>query len=89
MDLEQDLLSLCKRALAEQRWDVADHLLAALETLSRTAPEAARSVEQAYLFVDPAGATSCLTERQPTGCRRRSIRSTMRASNRSPRERNR
>ena len=89
MEIEKDLLSLCKRALAEQRWDVADHLLAALETLSRTTPAAARSVEQAYLSVTRASATRRFTDRQPTDCHRCSTRSTRRANNRPARERNR
>lgn len=49
MDLAQGLLDLCKRAVAEERWDVADHLVAALETLCRTVPEARTFLEDAYL----------------------------------------
>lgn len=88
MEIEKDLLSLCKRALAEQRWDVADHLLAALETLSRTTPAAAESVEQAYLCVSQASATRRSADPQPTDCHRCGTRGTRRANHR-PGERNR
>ncbi len=86
MEIEKDLLSLCKRALAEQRWDVAEHLLAALETLSRTTPAAARSVDEAFLCVSQASATKRFADRRPTDCHRCVTRGTRRANHRPTRE---
>lgn len=89
MDLERGLLSLFKRAVAEQRWDVAEHLLAALEALSRTAPEAALSLEQAYLSLGAGDATTRVADRQPLVKRRRWVRVTGRRQHRSLREQDR
>lgn len=49
--LERGILFLCKRAIGQHRWDIAEHLLAALETVSRTAPETSAALEQAYLWI--------------------------------------
>ena len=46
-DLEHQILAAFKRALAEERLDVAEHLLKALEAF-QPEPEPATSVAQAY-----------------------------------------
>jgi len=89
MDLELGLLSLCKRAVAEQRWDVAEHLLAALETLSRTLPGAASALGQAYLTLVASDTETRVADRQPSVSRPRRVRVTCRRQHRSLREQER
>lgn len=89
MDLERALLSLCKRAVAEQRWDVAEHLLAALEALCRTAPEAAASLEQVYLSLGAGDAATRVADRQPQPVNRRRGGRVTRWQHRSFREQDR
>jgi hypothetical protein len=48
--LAQELLRLYKLAVAEQRSDVADHLLCALEQLSKREPACVPILDQAYLW---------------------------------------
>lgn len=50
-NLEQELLRLYKQAAAERRFEVAEHLLCALERMAATAPASACAVEEAYLFI--------------------------------------
>lgn len=52
-NLEQELLRLYKQAAAERRFEVAEHLLCALERMATMAPASSRSVEEAYLFIVP------------------------------------
>ena len=49
--LEQGMLRLYKRAIAERRWEVAEHLLCALEQLAKSEPDCEATVEQAYLCI--------------------------------------
>lgn len=46
--LEAGVLSLCQRAIAERRWEVAESLMCALEQLAKANPASEASVEQAY-----------------------------------------
>ena len=45
--LGQGLLRLCRQALAERRWEIAEHLLSALQELAKTEPACQATVEQA------------------------------------------
>ena len=49
--LDQGLLRLYRQALAERRWEIAEHLLSALEELAKTKPACEAAVEQAYLCI--------------------------------------
>ena len=49
--LEQHLLQLYKQAVAERRWEVAEHLLCALEELVKSEPACGATLEQAYLCI--------------------------------------
>ena len=49
--LEQGLLRLYKQAVGERRWEVAEHLLRALEELAKSEPACQLAVEQAYLRI--------------------------------------
>ena len=49
--LDQGLLRLYRQALAERRWEIAEHLLSALEKLAKTEPACEAAVEQAYLCI--------------------------------------
>ena len=49
--LDQGLLRLYRQALAERRWEIAEHLLSALEELAKTEPACGAAVEQAYLCI--------------------------------------
>ena len=63
--LDQGLLRLYRRALAEQRWGIAEHLLSALEELATTEPACEAAVEQAYLCISHRESLS--TRRGPHG----------------------
>ena len=60
--LDQGLLRLYRQALAERRWEIAEHLLSALEELAKTEPACEAAVEQAYL---------CISHRDSHSTRRR------------------
>ena len=49
--LEHGLLRLYKQAVAQRRWEVAEHLLRALEELARSEPACQLTVDQAYLRI--------------------------------------
>jgi hypothetical protein len=49
--LEQGLLRLYRQAVAERRWEVAEHLLCALEERAMSEPACEAAVEQAYLCI--------------------------------------
>lgn len=49
--LEQHLLQLYRQAVAERRWEVAEHLLCALEEMVKSDPTCGAMLEQAYLGV--------------------------------------
>ncbi|CAN7768974.1 hypothetical protein LJR084_007507 [Variovorax sp. LjRoot84] len=49
--LEQEVLRLCKRALAEGRWEIAEPLMCALEHLAKSDPDCEVALEQAYLCI--------------------------------------
>lgn len=51
--LERGLLRLYSQATAERRFEVAEHLLCALERMATVTPEAACAVEEAYLSMVP------------------------------------
>ncbi|OJT97258.1 MAG: hypothetical protein BGN90_02735 [Acidovorax sp. 65-7] len=51
--LEQEVLRLYKRAVAEQRWEIAEPLMCALEQLAQADPACEAALEQAYLCVNP------------------------------------
>lgn len=50
-ELQSRLLAAWHQAVGEGRWQVAEHLLKALEELSTTDSSAGKAVEQAYLFL--------------------------------------
>lgn len=52
--LEEGVLRLYKRAVAERRWEVAEPLMCALEQLAQADPACEAALELAYLCVDPA-----------------------------------
>ena len=49
--LDRGLLRLYRQALAERRWEIAEHLLSALEELAKSEPACEAAVEQAYLCI--------------------------------------
>jgi hypothetical protein len=49
--LEEGVLWLYQRAIAERRWEVAEPLMCALEQLAKENPACEASVEQAYLCI--------------------------------------
>ena len=49
--LDQGLLRLYNQALAEHRWETAEHLLNALEERARSEPACEAAVEHAYLCI--------------------------------------
>jgi DNA-binding SARP family transcriptional activator len=49
--LEQEVLRLYKRAVAERRWEIAEPLMCALERLAQADPAREAALELAYLCV--------------------------------------
>lgn len=58
VQLESRLFAAWQQAIGEGRWQVAEHLLKALEELSTTDPSAGGAVEQAYLVLAECGFTA-------------------------------
>ncbi|MGJ7538555.1 MULTISPECIES: hypothetical protein [unclassified Variovorax] len=52
--LEQEVLRLYKRAVAERRWEIAEPLICVLERLAQADPACEAPLELAYLCVNPA-----------------------------------
>ncbi|ACM33603.1 MULTISPECIES: hypothetical protein [Diaphorobacter] len=50
--LEEEVLQLYKRAVAERRWEIAEPLMCALEQLAQANPDCETALESAYLCVD-------------------------------------
>lgn len=55
IDLESRLLAACRQAIAEGHWQVADHLLRALEELAGEDRAAGAALERAYLLLADGG----------------------------------
>ncbi|WP_454902714.1 hypothetical protein [Variovorax gossypii] len=51
--LEQEVLRLYQRAVAERRWEIAEPLMCALEQLAQADPACEAALDQAYLCVNP------------------------------------
>jgi hypothetical protein len=50
MSLEQRLLNLYKQAVGLRRWDVAEHLLSAIEACAPSAKAMSATVTEAYVI---------------------------------------
>lgn len=75
--LDQGLLRLYRQALAERRWEIAEHLLSALEELAKSEPACEAATQQAYLCISRG-------ESLPTRRRRSRYRSTLQAGCKTP-----
>lgn len=52
--LDQEVLLIYKRAVAERRWAIAEPLMCALEQLAQADPDCEATLELAYLYVNSA-----------------------------------
>lgn len=55
MNLEQEVLRLYRRAVAERRWEIVEPLMCALEQLAKCDPGKEAAVSRAYLCIDREG----------------------------------